>query len=93
MIKKLQSWIEVRKNTTPVHWAYGFLCAFLMFPFGILAGWGMMGIFAGMEYWNDYCEGTKQGCADWWESFVTFCIGFGVLGLLHCFGIITIGWC
>jgi len=93
MIEKLSIWLELRKHTTPIHWIYGGLCAFVMLPFGILAGWGMMGIFAGMEYWNDYCDGTKQGCDDWWESFVAFCIGFGVLGVLHYLGIIAIGWC
>ncbi|GAI45569.1 unnamed protein product, partial [marine sediment metagenome] len=65
---------------------------FFMYAFGILAGWGMMGMFAGMEKWNDDCEGTKQGCADWWEAFLTFCIGQGVLALLHCLDIITVGW-
>jgi len=93
MIDKLVWWLQVRKNTTPVHWAFGFLCDFLILTFGILAGWGMMGMFAGMEAWNDYCDGTRQGCMDWWESFLTFCIGQGILALLHYLNIITIRWC
>lgn len=93
--KKLEAagaWLWIRKNTTPVHWAYGFFCDFLIYALGILAGWGMMAAFGGLEAWDDYCEGSRQGCRDWWESFLTFCIGKGVLALLHCLGIISIGW-
>jgi len=93
VISRIAWWLQVRKNTTPVHWLFGFLCVFIILSFGILAGWGMMAMFAGLEWWNDYCEGTKQGCADWWESFLTFCIGFGVLALLNYLGVITIRWC
>lgn len=86
--------LRLRKWTTPIHWLFGFLCDFLIYTFGILAGWGMMGIFGWWEKWNDYCDGTKQGSADWWESFLTFCIGQVVLALLSqkCLGIIVIGW-
>jgi len=108
MIKRLEnlekklvavwSWLLLRKNTTPVHWLYGFFCAFLILEFGIVAGLVMMGIFAVMEYWNDKEEKARNkyylptGCADWWEAFLTFCIGYGVLALLHRLGIISIGW-
>lgn len=81
---------KIRKKTTPVHWIFGFLCTFLIFVFGFPAGWTLMGVFAGMEIWNDYCDGTREGCADWWESFLTFTIGQGILALLHCLGIITV---
>jgi len=92
-MNKLQAWIELRKNTTPVHWLYGLLCAFLMLSWGILAGWGMMGIFALWEAWNDYCDESKGGAYDFWESFLTFCIGQGILALLSYLGIVSIGWC
>ena len=91
-MNKLQAWIEVRKHTTPVHWVYGLLCAFLMLPWGILAGWGMMGMFAGLELWNDYCENKKEGCTDFWEAFLTFCVGQGILALLSYLGIVLIRW-
>jgi hypothetical protein len=85
-------WLWLRKNTTPVHWTYGLACSFLIYAFGILAGWGMMGVFAGMEVWNDKCDGTNQGYKDWWESFATFFPGQCVLALLSCLAIITIRW-
>lgn len=84
--------LRLRKWTTPIHWAYGLYCCFMIYEFGILAGWGLMAMFAGMELWNDRCEGTKQGCADWWEGFVTFIPGHGVLGILHGLTIITVTW-
>jgi len=95
LAKKLEAageWLWLRKKTTPVHWAYGFFCDFLIYAFGILAGWGMMGAFGLFEAWNDHCEGTKGGFRDWWEAFLMFCIGKGILALLHCLGIISIGW-
>jgi hypothetical protein len=89
---KLQAWIELRKNTTPVHWVYGLLCAFLMLSWGILAGWVAMGAFAGDEAWNDWCDRTREGCSDWWEAFLTFMVGQGVLALLSYLGVVSIGW-
>lgn len=84
--------LRLRKWTTPIHWAFGFFCDFLIFAFGILAGWGMMGMFAGFEVWNDKCDGSKQGAMDWWEAFLMFCIGKIPLAVLHCLSIIVIGW-
>jgi len=84
--------LRLRKWTTPIHWAFGFFCDYLIFSFGILAGWGMMGMFAGFEAWNDKCDGGRQGAKDWWEAFLMFCIGKIPLAILHCLGIITIRW-
>jgi len=98
-MNKLQAWIELRKHTTPVHWLYGLLCAFLMLSWGITAGWVAMVAFALLERWNDEEEIrnklTKKysGCADWWESFLTFMIGQGILALLSYLGIVSIRWC
>lgn len=86
-------WFKIRKKTTPIHWLFGLLCAFLIYVLGVPAGWVPMGVFAAMEAWNDYCDGTREGCTDWWESFLTFMIGHGVVALLHCLGVITIGLC
>ena len=91
-MNKLQVWIELRKNTTPVHYLYGLLCAFLMLSWGILAGWVAMIAFALLELWNDYCEDKREGCTDFWESFITFIPGQGVLALLQVLSIINIGW-
>ena len=88
---KYALWPKLRKWTVPIHWAFGFFCAWLawqFFPAGIL----LLVIFAGWEVWNDWAEGTREGCQDWHESFITFCPGFGVELILHCVGIITIRW-
>lgn len=89
---------KLRKWTTPVHWAYGGLSAYLILAHGILAGWLAMVIFACWERWNDQEEKARNaaylpsGCADWWESFFVFMIGHGVLAILSYIGIVTIGW-
>lgn len=86
-------WLEVRKETTPAHWAFGgFLCNFAIVAFGLLAGFLLMGIFGIMEYWNDWCDGTREGCADFWEAFWMFCMGFGIVCLFQCLSFIQIGW-
>jgi hypothetical protein len=84
--------MKLRKRTTPVHWAFGFLCCYLTYKFGILAGWGMMGIFGVWEHWNDVCDGSKQGAFDWWESFLTYCVGMVILAFLDDLKIVSIGW-
>jgi len=48
--------------------------------------------FALLELWNDYCEDKREGCTDFWESFITFIPGQGVLALLQVLSIINIGW-
>jgi len=54
--------------------------------------------FALLERWNDEEEirngvTTKySGCTDWWESFITFIPGQGVLALLSYLSIVSIGW-
>jgi hypothetical protein len=89
---------KLRKWTTPVHWLYGALCAFLILSNGILAGWLAMGVFALMEIWNDKEEKARNpaylpsGCADWWEAFIIYMPGHGVLGLLNYIGVVTISW-
>ena len=98
-MNKLKTWIELRKNTTPVHWLYGGLCAFLILANGIVLGWLAMGAFAVLEHWNDKEEKAKDpayiptGCTDWWESFIVFMPGHGVISLLSYLGIIAIRWC
>ena len=85
-------YLLLRKYTTPVHWLYGIYCAFLILSFGLLAGWGMMGIFALWEHWNDKNQRTHEGAMDWWESFFIFCIGQGILAILNYLGMITVRW-
>ena len=89
---------KLRKWTTPVHWLYGGLSAFLILSHGIFAGWLAMGAFALWEYWNDKEEKARNptylpsGCADWWEAFFVFTFGYGILAILNYIGIVTIGW-
>jgi hypothetical protein len=96
--KKYALYPKLRKWTTPVHWLYGGLSAYLILAHGILAGWLAMGAFALMERWNDQEEKAHNpaylptGCADWWEAFIIFMPGHGVLGILSDIGIVTIGW-
>ena len=91
---KLESagqWLRLRKNTTPVHWGVGALCvglAYLFFP----AGLALLAIFAGMEAWNDYCAGKKEGFDDWLDAFLVFCVGLTVLVILQFCGRIAINW-
>ena len=98
IISKLDAWIKLRKNTTPVHWAFGFLCAYFMVAFGLLFSLIMMGIMAGDQVWNDWEEKANKpgykpsGCTDWWESWLTYCIGAGVVALLHHLSIVSVGW-
>ena len=98
MLSRIANWIEIRKKTTPVHWLYGAICAFLCIPFGLLAGWVAMGVFAFDEHWNDKEEkanipGYKlTGCQDWWEAFVVFMPGVTILGILNCIGILGVTW-
>ena len=84
--------LRLRKWTTPIHWAFGFLCCYLTYVFGILVGWGMMGAFGGWEKWNDDCDGSKQGAMDWWESFLAYCVGLTILAILHDLEVVNIGW-
>jgi len=93
MKKRMSFAIKVlRKWTSPVHYVYGLLCAYLTYEFGLLAGLIMMGLFAGDELWGDYCYDTKEGGDDWWESFLFYTIGLGVLALLQTLGLIHISW-
>lgn len=83
--------LRLRKWTTLIHWVFGVICgvvAVQCFPAGIT----LLLMFAGFEAWNDWCDCSKRGAADWWESFLTFCIVFSVAIILHIAGIITIGW-
>jgi len=83
--------IALRKWTTPVHWAFGVLCAVVAtqhFPAGIL----LLLVFAGNQIWNDWAENKKEGCTDWWESFLVFCIVFSVALILDLVGVISIRW-
>ena len=84
--------MERRKETTPAHWAYGFLCVFLTVEFGILFGLAMMAVFGIWERWNDICDGSHGGAFDWWEAFLTYCIGLIPTGILQQLGVVTIGW-
>ena len=92
MIDKLHAWIELRKKSVIAHWLYGLLCgivAGLYFPAGVV----LLVIFGGMEWWNDYCKGTKEGCDDWWDAFAVFCGAFSVIAILHLAGAVSIRWC
>lgn len=96
--EKYSLYLKLRKWTVPMHWLYGGLCAFLILPHGILAGWLAMGVFAAVEDWNDKEEKARNpaylpsGCSDWWDSFIIFMPGHGVLSLLGYIGVVTIRW-
>ena len=85
-------WLELRKDTTPAHWAFGFLCSGIILAFGLLAGFAMTGLFLHWEKWNDKCDGTNQGAMDYWESFLTLSIGFVPLTILQLLGYTDISW-
>jgi len=57
-----------------------------------------MGVLAILQHWNDKEEKSHNpaylpmGCTDWWESFIIFMPGHGVLAILSDIGIVTIGW-
>jgi len=97
-IDKVFFWIHLRKETTPVHLVFGLLCVFLMFGFGLLAGIVMMTAFAIWEYWNDrnlmikYPSYKPEGDMDFWESFLSFSIGWGILGIFQGRGMVNVGW-
>ena len=92
-------WLKLRKRTTPVHWGYGILCAIAAWQF-FPAGICLLVIFAGFEAWNDWCNNKNatgcvskwEGDEDWWDSFLTFCIGFAIAIILDIIGIISIRW-
>lgn len=88
----IDGWELLRKPTTPIHWLYGVFCAFLIYSFGILAGLVMILLFMLWQYWNDKNEGKREGHWDWWESSVTFCLSFFVLGILQSAGVVSITW-
>jgi hypothetical protein len=84
-------WYKLRKPTVPAHWAFGILCAVIFvhcWPAAVV----MMLLFAMFEWWNDKCDHSHQGAMDWWDSFLTFCIGTAVALILHGAGLITIRW-
>lgn len=83
---------KIRKSTTPVHWIFGLVCAFFIYTFGLWGGWLPMLVFAVAEAWNDHCDGTSEGFMDWWESFVTFIPGQGVLAILDALTFIVVTW-
>ena len=87
----ISQWLKLRKKTTVVHLIYGALCAGFSaeyFPAGVL----LLLVFAGFEAWNDHCNGTKEGCDDWWEAFLIFSIGLTVLLILQFIGKCSIRW-
>ena len=98
----IAGWNLLRKPTTPVHLAYGLLAVFIIWQFGILAGLAMMVLFMVWEWWNDRNEKMRKVAAgipyvyegdwDWWESSVSFCIGFFILGIFKMLGMVTVGW-
>lgn len=82
---------KLRKWTVPAHWGFGVLLvviAVLFFPASIV----LLILFGVWERWNDEAEGTKDGCTDWWDSWVVYCIGLGVAGILDLTGKIEIRW-
>jgi hypothetical protein len=90
-MNKLQAWIELRKKSVIAHWLYGLLCgivAGLYFPAGIV----LLVVFAGLEWWNDYCEGKKEGCTDFWDALCVFTGTFTIIVILHLIGVIKIIW-
>lgn len=91
MIDRLQAWIELRKKTVIAHWLYGLMCAIvgaLFFPAAVV----LLLLFALLEWWNDKCEGGLEGCTDWWDAFVVFCVVFSVIVILHLCNLIYIRW-
>lgn len=89
--KQFRPWYKLRKYTVIAHWLYGLLCAYIgmkYFP----ASLAMMGLFAGFERWNDWCDGSKEGANDWWDAVATYTIGFVIVLILEAIGLVTIRW-
>lgn len=89
--EQFQPWYKLRKYTVIAHWFYGLLCAYIAIKY-FPASLAMMGAFAGFEHWNDKCDETKEGAADWWDALVTYTIGFGIVLILEAIGLVTIRW-
>jgi len=84
-------WFKLRKWTVPAHWLFGVLCAVVAtqyFPAAIV----LLSMFAAWEVWNDWCEDSKDGAADFWDAFFIFCIGLSVAVILNLVGVIGFKW-
>jgi opacity protein-like surface antigen len=91
LVKTNSTRYKLRKWTVPAHWGFGVLLAViavLFFPASIV----LLLVFAMFEWWNDWCEGSKDGCTDWWDSFFVYCGGLSVAVTLDLIGKIEIRW-
>lgn len=90
-MNRLQLWTRVRKKSVLAHWLYGVLCAIVALQF-FPACLALLVVFGVMEWWNDWAENAREGCSDWWDAFLVFCIGFGVILFLDLLGKVNIRW-
>jgi hypothetical protein len=90
-LETTKAWLRLRKNTVIAHWLFGAICAGFSAAF-FPAGFLLMGVFAGWEKWNDKCDGSNEGAQDWWDAFLTFCIGLLVILILYFCERMAIRW-
>lgn len=101
LIRKIDEWFKIRKDTTVIHWLYGAICGYissLNFPcFWI--GFALMCLFALDEWWNGWEEwwnskGEKpfHGCTDWWEAFLFYGMIFFIMFILGLIIVINVRW-
>lgn len=90
-LEAVAQWLRLRKNTVIAHWLFGGICAAFSAAF-FPAGFLLMGVFGIWERWNDICDGSDEGAQDWWDAFLTFCIGLAVILILYFCDIMTITW-
>ena len=97
VLKIYRSWLKIRKGSVISHWLLGILfsvLAVLWFPSAII----MLLLFALLEWWNDKEQIARnpnylpEGCTDWWDSFVVFCVGLSIDVILNLAKVISIRW-
>jgi len=101
-------WNVLRKPTTPVHWIFGVFCAVISWQFFfagfalmvLFAGdelWNDKELLGRQKILEEHGLDSgplyvPEGCTDWWESFLTYCLSFGVILILNFAHVLTIRW-
>ena len=82
MKKRRELFKNLGKRTIPAHIFVGLLAAAI-----VLWCWPLSAViltlFAFDEWWDDYCQGTKEGEEDWWWAFASFIVGTTFICVLH----------
>jgi len=89
--KLYRLWLKLRKPTVVAHWLVGAICA-AVFVRCWPAAAVLMLLFAMFEWWNDWCDRSRQGAMDWWDSLLIFFAGVAVAFILAELRVIAIRW-